>query len=50
MKKSLESLCWYFELSGMLLLRAKAISPYPKTEKPRVRLSLAGGAIRYNLE
>ena len=50
MKQSLESLCWYFELSGMLFLRAKSISPYPKTEKPRVRLSLAGGAIKYSLE
>ena len=40
-KKSFETLYWYFELSGMLMLRSKSISSYPKSVNSRVRLSLA---------
>ena len=43
-KKSFETLYWYFELSGMLMLRSKSISSYPKSEHSRVRLSLASRA------
>ena len=46
MYQSFKNLYWYFESSGMLMLRAQSIYPYPKTEKSRVRLSLASRSVQ----
>ena len=46
MYESFQNLYWYFELSGMIILKGQSISPYPKTEKPQVRLSLANRLVQ----